>query len=588
MRRPPLAELIAWAGLAGVVAALSARRLGDFDLPWHLANGRTIVRTRSIPRVDDLAFTARPIEYTEFLSDALLYGVMKAGGPLALQITTALLVGGMALVLHRSSRRFGVFSWVAVALTLAAINPWILARPATVALLFTALLLAAIDRHRREPESLGGRCALHASVVLLLVWPNVHASAILGVALLFAYAAYRAACHVSRGRLGAVLPSHGGVQWSQTAAAAVAGALVSTLNTAGVDLMLGPLRAQSDFEMIEEWRAPTWEFLFVTEPATGVLLVVAVAALALGRSDGSRVADAFDIGLVAMAMALGATSVRLIAFGAILTTAVIAKRLASFVRDTPALSAACASAIVVLAPLFLVRSYTSLGVGFEPTHFPEGAVRFVERRHPTGRLWNFMPFGGYLGWRLYPAHRVLIDGRSGFVHDPVLARRAHRSNFETETFETLVTELDLQWAVTRSSEGEPFGLPLAKSPDWVMVFFDDVGAVYVRAEGPNRHLALEGYRVFRHLMPLEVAVKSAVAGQRAADWSHDGQLAARQAPSSPRARVIETCGAIAMRERRRFDAAIASLERVAPGHPASNLLRAAFAAATGTRPEPDR
>src|SRR5436190_1810235 len=75
--------------VALVVACLcgAARRLGDFDLPWHLATGRQLMLQGSIPSVDDFSYSFRGAPLRgEYLSDLLLYLAQRAGGPGGLQL----------------------------------------------------------------------------------------------------------------------------------------------------------------------------------------------------------------------------------------------------------------------------------------------------------------------------------------------------------------------------------------------------------------------------------------------------------------------------------------------------------------------
>src|SRR3974377_772608 len=89
-----------WAGLertalvlpsVAFLAVFSLRRLGDFDLHWHLPSGRQIAVQGTIPRVDDLTYTPPRIRYTEFLSDLGVYLMMRGAGPLGLQVGGGLL-----------------------------------------------------------------------------------------------------------------------------------------------------------------------------------------------------------------------------------------------------------------------------------------------------------------------------------------------------------------------------------------------------------------------------------------------------------------------------------------------------------------
>ena len=55
----------------------------DPDLWWHLANGRLILTTTSIPHVDVYSFSAagQPWVMHEWLADLGMYGLYQLGGP---------------------------------------------------------------------------------------------------------------------------------------------------------------------------------------------------------------------------------------------------------------------------------------------------------------------------------------------------------------------------------------------------------------------------------------------------------------------------------------------------------------------------
>jgi hypothetical protein len=157
-----------------------------------------------------------------------------------------------------------------------------------------------------------------------------------------------------------------------------------------------------------------------------------------------------------------------------------------------------------------------------------------------------------------------MDGRTGWVHEPRVVTLAHQSERNPEAFGALVQEFDIQWAVCRAVEGESRGVPLAADQRWVMVFWDDVSAVYVRRDGANGALATSGYRMMRHLTPAHVALRFGANGQRTADLTHDADLAVGQAPDSPRAAFLEGCAAIGRRDAEGVTGAIRRVRALSP------------------------
>jgi hypothetical protein len=579
MSNARLADRIAVAlQIAGVVlvgVAISLRRVGDFDLPWHMAYGRAIVATRSIPRIDDFAFTHRPIQYAEFLADLLLYGVQRVGGPLGLQVLGGLCGVTIALLMLAASRPYQATAPIVVAASLAAMNAWLIVRPATLSFVLVALFVFLLDAHRER----GSRRALAALAVLQILWANVHGFVVLGMGLLALYAAYRSAARVFDKRFPTLFPGRDGHDAWFAVAAAGAGLVLSLINLGGPRLLLGPLRTSGDFDLVTEWATTTPRFILWTEPGVGIVLALFLLAVLLGREPrtGRRCPPALDIALGAAAIALGASAVRLLPVSAILVCPFVARRLSAVVPPTGWVRVAGSLSIVLAAGFMALRPGTELGVGFDMQHYPEGAVGYIRSARPQGRMWNFMPFGGWLVWRLYPDYRVMVDGRSAWVHDPALWKRALESDRRRDAFESIARDLDLQFAVSRASEGELFGEGVASAPGWQMVYWDDCSAVYVKRGGPNEALAVDGYRLLRHLTPPgQVLVWAMTRPDLSVDLARDTALAAAQAPDSPRAAFLDGCGAIATRDAERLRRARDRLEALAPGHPAIRILAEAW------------
>lgn len=574
-----LASLFAF----GIV--ISQRMLGDFDLPWHIALGRAVVALRAIPEVDPLAYTGQHVRFIEPLTEVPLYALWQVGGALALQIAGGVLAFGIGYFLWRASRSPGPFVYVGVAFALAATNSWLVVRPATVSFLLIALQLALIEVHRSAPSRKVQRSVLAGWLGLQLFWASAHGFAFIGAGLCLSYAAYRACCWLARGRLGALLPVADGVEALPTAIAAGLSALASMLNAGGVIARTGPSRfsgdpaARFELERITENVLPSVDFYLRHEPLAPLLLLVALAALLFGRDDEGKRAlpSAFDIGLVALGSIGLVWMVRAVPLAVLLVTPVIGRRLGSILAPTTVTRWALATAPCLAGGFALLNPSMNLGVGFDPTHFPERACEYIVKHDVRGHMFNFSPFGGYLAMTLGPERKTFMDGRVNTAHDPQLALRADQAYTSEAAFRGLVDEFDMQYAVMSAREGESFGIPLARAGDWALVHFDDVAAVYVRKQGPNAGLAERGYLVFRHLMDMgEVLNLASQGGSTAALLQHDGRLAVAQDPGSARAAFLLACGELAARDTPAFLSALQRLSVLAPAHPAIGLLGARF------------
>jgi len=225
----------------------------------------------------------------------------------------------------------------------------------------------------------------------------------------------------------------------------------------------------------------------------------------------------------------------MIALGAILAAPLAARRLAPALeraRGAPILIALCG---LLCAPVIASTPDTRFGRGYDRVNLPEGAAQWIAANRPSGNEWNFLPFGGWIAWRLAPEVRVFIDGRTGRLYSVDFLERYFAAEHDARLFADFVAQYDLQWAIVRARPGELFGEPIARDPKWTMVYLDDCAAVYVRKDGPNRALAERGYTLLRHLTQ---PPRGPVASNLQEALRHDAALAVAQDPSSRRARAL--------------------------------------------------
>lgn len=525
-----------------VGAACASRMLGEPDLPWHLAFGRQIAATWSIPRIDVLAYTHTSIRYLGVAGDLLLYAVTRAFGLFGLQLANGIVAVAIgAAILANARHRLGALRPLSIGVTagaLVAMSPWLFVRPSTFGFLLVAVMLLLIEQRRW----------LIAAPALALFWANVHGSVTLGVAFL---------------ALDAVLR-----RTKREAGVAVAAAALSLLNPAGFALYRGGADVGAYDDILSEWHHTSLRFFFVDSPAAGVFLSVALVFVALG----GRKIPLFDLLLAVGAVAL-ATRIRFVPIAVAILAPIAAQRADRFVRDTALMQGAFGLVACLVGPsLFLLDDGTA-GVGWDPKSFPEPATKFVADVRPAGHMWNYWVFGGYLAWRLYPPTEVMIDGRIGFVHDRDFVYRAVASDTDPAAFRRIEADEDIQWAFCRADERGPWCAPVAA--EFTPIFIDHTSAVYVKPGGPNAALAANGYRLLTHLTPPERVFELAMSDARAEDLAHDAALMRAQDPTWARAWFVDACAGLATRDRGRFDVARAKLAVLWPGHPALELLAAA-------------
>lgn len=454
-------------GLLAGVGAASFRRLPDPDLPWHLAVGRAAVTTGSLPSSDPFSYTfpGKRVPY-EYGSDLLLYLVHRAAPGAGLHLLLALCLGLLLwLTWLRRDRGAEVLELFFVSLSLIALGPWLLVRPATLGFPILAAELLLIERHRRE----GRKSLLLWLIPLQVLWANTHGFAVLGAGIIALYAVLAARRHRA------------------VAAAAVA---ATALSAYGPAIFLGPLRVAGHERFIAEWTPASYDLLVHADPALLLLLVLAGVAMVRRR-------DLFTRVLVLGTGAAALFRLRLAPVFITVSAPLLARELEPLARkwrSLPWLAAAAALA----APFGLVaQGIAPLGTGFDPAWLPVAACDWVEAHRPVGPVWNNLAFGGYLIWR-FPERKVFIDGRTAYLYPPEFMEAAWKAEVDPAAFAALDAKYGFAWAMT-DARGGPFGLTLARDPRWAMTYLDDRAAVYVDRKGPDAALAASGYSVLRHL-----------------------------------------------------------------------------------------
>ena len=273
IRRAAILWIAVWLS-ATPVALARAGLLAESDTFWEIRTGLLILATHRIPRADPYSWTAqgRLWRPNSWGFDVVLAPAYRYGGLTAVALLGAVLVlavvAAMLVLAHRLGARPGTAA-VVLLLAMPLLIAWFAVRPQLadyVAVPALVLLLDALAAGRRAVP------VIAAVGVLQAVWVNLHAAAILGVALVGAVGtASVAAAALSRARPGV---AGGGTLARFTAAtgAAVAGTL---LNPAGPAVLAQGWHVHdASAGLIVEWQR-----LDVTDPTQAITVAVGVAGL---------------------------------------------------------------------------------------------------------------------------------------------------------------------------------------------------------------------------------------------------------------------------------------------------------------------
>jgi tetratricopeptide (TPR) repeat protein len=519
----------ALAGAVLLYAALAAcYTLKNFDLGWQLAAGRYIAETGHIPRLDVFSYTAPGKEWVYPAgAELLFYALYRLAGYIALTLLgMAACVSAVALVFfaeagNSPSRHLTPDTWRrspgAWRLWLVALAvPAIADRTGARADMFTTVLFAAVlvivwrfHRQLRSP--------LHLLPLLFLLWANLHQGFIFGLALLAAACAATVWNSWVGGRsltVAARLPHRQLYLWSALSALAV------LINPWGWRLYASLWRVRQDMAFqrgfIGEASAVPWgwwrlrDAVRLHDPDAGLWLLLALAlagiAVALLRRQWLPAV------LLTGACWLGVHYVRAQALSAIVAALVLpstfgfAGRQPSRDREGAARSLTLAALLFALAllPLLALRSadlasnryYIARGdiatFGFGPSWwFPERALDFIGRERLPGRIYHDYNLGGWMMWRLWPRYQVFIDGRAQpFTPNILLEQHAMRAaSIDSPAWREFLDRWGINTVLISLARYGGYRLSpaeLCASPDFRLVYIDEVSGVWLRARPENR------------------------------------------------------------------------------------------------------
>ena len=461
----------------------------DSDFWWHLKTGQYIVQNHALPVPDPFAFTTaravsaypgepltRHFNLThEWLAQVVFYLVWRMAGFGGVVLFRAFLLSACCgLVGLVAYQRCGSFYWSLAAAFAAATmaRPFALDRPYLITFLFLAATMAILEFKRW----------LWLLPPLFLVWANCHGGFFLGWVVLGAYG------------IEALLSRRRAALWWSAAAI-----LVSGVNPNGfrIPLILMYYRGSYLTSRLQEWARPRW---WVVNEFTVLLFGGALVLLWARRR--VRLADWLLLAAFAAAALMAQRNVILIG---ILAPILIA----SYFPWKPGLPpiAPFAAALVLMGGAIAASAGGFFQLRAAEWKYPAGAADFLLQHHVTGPIFNTYEYGGYLIWRLWPAERVFIDGRS--LSESVFQDygRILYNHDESggKTAQQLLDQYGIQTIVMNTLEPVA-GLVYLLAPaladpqqtEWKLVYSDAAAIVLMRQPPPGVQ-PLESLRILNHM-----------------------------------------------------------------------------------------
>jgi len=486
--------------VAVLVALVAVTKVTSYDTWVHLSLGRWMSEHGTVVRANLLSHTMpeRPVVDHQWLFQCGLYQLWRLVGIPGLVVAKALVVGAAFAVVAATALRKGATPTAAVAVALlaayAARSRFTL-RPQVVSFLLLAVYLHTLERWRQT----GRWWRLFVLLPVQVLWANVHGSAVVGVALPFAYGLAEA--------LRAALAATGlKVQpGPRKGAEAVAPLCLSALlfmfsvwTPYGRDVLFEPFlltRAQvvSGLRPFLLDRSPLpWSELLGGHAFFAVLVLFGLATLV-----GTLIRkDVTEAGLFAGLLVLAFHSQRFVGLFAIGAAPIVARNVSDAAtawlkRPRTAVRGgrrAVAQRVVVALVVLALMELGWRGLrGEQPTgwqpprgYLPEQEVAWVQAHAPAGNLFNEWEHGGFIAWRT--GRPVFLDSRGLLAYDPELVRAYVASWTSGEILAELTERYELRVALVAR---EPLVAQFRASGRWTEVHRGPVCSVFVVTGGES-------------------------------------------------------------------------------------------------------
>lgn len=490
--------------LLALTLSLGITKVADYDAWTHLALGREIVHQRGFPANEPFSFPSldMPFYNPEWLFDVVFYLAYVAAGITGVILLKASIVTIAFLILFKDSlipqdqpahRPLGVLTTILVlTLIVLMVKHRFVERPDIALMVFLAFTIYGLNAFVYE-----GKRYLYLLPLVQVVWVNMHPSIVVGAvpfcAFLFGGGLQLLLCE----RFGVDVP--GTPSKSQLRIIAVVFAVVlaaSFLNPYGIEAFFLPFRLAGSrwfTDEILELQVPKLTDLYgAPYIVTAVLILIFLINIKRPPLIYALLAGPF--------VYLGLSARRFVFLLGIVSAPIIARHLRSFASRLKAEWAHRMSLPAGILAAFLIVAVSGLSIsGLEPfvdplrvpgfginyTPTPEGALRYLDRIGVSGKLYNRFKWGGYIEWRDYPRRKPIIDGRGQVSSD--LLETIGSASTDPVSMQTLQQKFGIDVALMDYPGGiEVFGEELPDrdfalpSPDWALVYWDDLSLVYLR------------------------------------------------------------------------------------------------------------
>lgn len=485
MKQPRLIEYLALAALLFTFFGYFSVHVWDIDFWWHIAAGKNILETGSVPSSDPFgvydasSVKGQTVLKSQWLGQVLLYSIFRwfeLDGIILLRAGVMTLCLAIVYWRCRLAATSSLFSLAITALAGMAIMTHTGERPQLFSFLCLALIFLLLDSFIVN----GKRWQLYCIPLVMLFWNNAHGGAALGMVALGLFGAvYLLEKSLEEKRFNTT-------QNKLMIFIIVLSASSLVLAPNGLETIKGIIYLQTSaipiLERTSEYARP-WEIWKTTMYYWVFIGITLIALPGLSRRKyWKQAAVVITIG------AISVTAYRYIPLFVLLAAPYVANSLERTLHRVRPPAAAVNLFVLIIALAFLGYGFNQGRVfqhGILENKFPIGAVNFIKAKQLGGKIFSSMNWGGYLLWNLPGKVNVFIDGR---VLDPQRMIPYTHILWATPEGQRFFAQGDFDMALIPhgnkfSGEKYPVIDYLLNQPDWKVAYRDDKGYLFIRNRG---------------------------------------------------------------------------------------------------------
>lgn len=491
-----LISLLLWLTVFAGIFLVSTNSITDPDFWWHLKTGEYIVQNTRIPHQDIFSHTAegRPWTTHEWPTQVILYLIHRFFGFTGIIYFTALTSVISFAIIAWMLKRKGVNAFVtlgSVFLGAVVLSPFVIPRPQIFYFILWVIVMLLLDLYYS-----GKKKVIFILPFIYLIWANLHASSYLIslLIILFVLSGMFIASSSTKNTLK---------RQRNLLIVVVIGSLVSLLNVNTYQIYTFLYKI---FTVEESFQVGEWESFLVNIHAFQAWFLLALYFMAavsflisLRRKDKAIPINEAIVVFAFIGFSL--INSKFIPLAVLLSTPFLAKNLNLFLPSIRMRSSLSALFIITIAISSIgYHRYLGRPLTAPYRNFPQKASQFVLDQKLPGKMYNTYNFGGYLIWRLFPRYKIFIDGRHE-MYEPDINRDFNAMLEGEPDWETSLEKYDVNFLVLQPREVHS---GLATSPNWVLVYFDNLSAIFVKENPQNQHLIEQfGYRHIKPFLVIE-------------------------------------------------------------------------------------